>query len=271
MQIEDLGLKQTSDFRRFLQSELIRRCEKNANYSLRAFASSLGVSHATLSSILSGKRPLTTKAIVKLGGALNLSEKDIFRLSVQNAEKQNKKTKVQEHQLLTLDVFTAISDWYHDAILELTHTKNFKPNIKWIAKRLGLSNVEVQAAKERLERLELLEVINDKWIDCSKNNTTNINNDLSSAALRKLQEKILHLSAQALRAMPRNERDHTSLTVAMAKSDLEEVKERIKQFRFELVSYIERKQIEPDEVYQFAFSVFPLTKDKINKEFDSEK
>ncbi|MES2769146.1 MAG: TIGR02147 family protein [Bdellovibrionota bacterium] len=250
------------DFRRFLQEELFRRCDKNKSYSLRAFALALGMNHATLSSILSGKRPLTTKAIVKLAAALNLSSKETQRfIKAQDFPlKASTERRQREHQILSLDVFHVVADWYHDAILELTRTKNFQPDSKWIAKTLGLSRIEVQAAVDRLVRLELLEIENDKWTDLSRNNTTNFNNDLSSAALRKLQQKVLELSLISLQELPRTERDHTSLMVAMQRSDLPEVKERIKKFRFELVEFIERKSVKPDSVFQFAFSAFPLTK-----------
>jgi uncharacterized protein (TIGR02147 family) len=246
------------DFRLYLQQELIRRCEANGRYSLRAFAKSLGESHATLSSILAGKRVLTEKTIIKLAHALKLPDTEINKFVTERANPETRAA--TDHNILTLDTFNVIADWYHDAILELTHTKSFQPDAKWIAKRLGITASEVLAAKERLERLDLLEIKNGKWIDLSRNNTTNFTNDLTSAALRKLQAKILALSNEALLDLPRTKRDHTSLTVAMQTSDLDEVKERIKKFRFELVEFIERKRVKPDAVYQFAFSAFPLTK-----------
>ena len=86
-----------------------------------------------------------------------------------------------------------------------------------------------------------------------------ISNDLSSSALRNLQKSILELSEKALSNLPRTKRDHTSTTVAMNKNDLPEVKEKIKKFRFELVEFIEREQVAPDEVFQLAISIFPLT------------
>ena len=250
------------DFRFFLQQELIRRCQKNRGYSLRAFAKSLGVHHATLSSILAGRRVLTTKSIIKLAQNLKLSSDEIEVFTAALKRSRGGRRELKEHQVLAQDVFTVVADWYHDAILELTHTSTFKPQFKWIAKRLGISVSEVRAACERLERLELLEIKVDKWIDLSRNNTTNISNDLTSAALRKLQMKILELSSEALESLPRTHRDHTSLMVAMQSSDLPEVKERIKNFRFELAQFVERKEAKPDAVFQFAFSAFPLTKNE---------
>ncbi|RYZ75933.1 MAG: TIGR02147 family protein [Proteobacteria bacterium] len=250
------------DFCRFLRQELVRRCDRRPSYSLRAFSRDLGVNHATLSSILAGKRPLTEKSIVKLSQALELTRKEKEDFLNFRASTTAGSPGFTEHQTLALDVFAVTADWYHDAILELTHTMSFRPNVRWIATRLGISTTEVRLACERLERLELLLIEGTKWTDCSRNNTTNLSNDLTSAALRKLQAKILEMSQKALAEMPRTKRDHTSVVVAMQESDLAEVKERIKKFRFEIVKFIERKQAEPDGVYQFAFSVFPLTKEE---------
>src|SRR2546421_309690 len=61
-----------ADFRLFLQSILVERCKKNSNYSLRAFAKSLRIDHATLSQILRGKRSLSEATKQKLGEALGL-------------------------------------------------------------------------------------------------------------------------------------------------------------------------------------------------------
>ena len=115
---------ESQDFRQLLQAELVRRCNKNASYSLRAYAKSLGMSHATLSSILSGKRPLTKKAIIKISASLNLNKETIdLYLSRLNSNGDGTakflNSKIQ-HQQMALDTFAAISDWYHDAILELT-------------------------------------------------------------------------------------------------------------------------------------------------------
>lgn len=248
-----------SDFRKFLQDELISRCKKNKGYSLRAFARQMGVNHATLSCLLAGKRTLTKAAIVKLSKALNLSSKQIDQfLHFHESTSQN--SVMTEHQILTIETFTAISEWHYAAILELTHVTNFQPEIKWISASLGITIAEARDAVDRLVRLELLEINGDKWIDTSRNITTNLTNNFTSAALRQLQSKILKLSHDALENLPRTQRDHTSLTVAMQTRDLDEVKERIKKFRFELVNFIERKKTKPDAVYQFAFSVFPLTK-----------
>lgn len=165
---------------------------------------------------------------------------------------------------LSLDTFTAISEWYHDAILELTRIKGFRPEPKVIAKQLGITVMEVHAAIERLQRLELLEITKsgkgEIWTDISGDNHTSLAPDFTSAALRKYQKKVLELSLNALETVPRTEREHVSNMLAVRKSDLPKVKKEIDSFRWTLTRFLQRRGSEPDDVYQLAISFFPILK-----------
>lgn len=247
------------DFPTFLKWEFTNRCRKNPQYSLRSFSKAIGVSHATLSSLLSGHRPFTQKSVAKICLGLNLPKKQMEKF-LKEFDTKKKRPITSKHSLLSLDTFASISDWYHDAILELTQLDTFKGDIKWIANKLNITRTEASLAVERLVRMEQLSIREDgKWIDCSHFNTTNITNDISSFALKNHQKQLLQLSLAALESMPRTERDHSSITIAIQKSDLPEVKEKIKRFRLELAEFLESKNKSPDSVYQFTFSAFPLT------------
>jgi uncharacterized protein (TIGR02147 family) len=255
-----------ADLRKHLQHELMRRCEDNARYSLRAFAKSLDIHHSTLSTILSGKRPLTGRATLELSKKLGLSPIDAKRY-VDQAKKRKislplASQTIAEYSALSLDVFSAISEWYHDAILELTHLTHFQGDAKWIAKTLGLSVSEVNIASERLQNLKLLRIHpNGRWEDISRFNTNLPSNEFTSLAHRKYQKKILELSQNSIENIPREKRDHTSTTIAIDPADLPQVKEIIREFRLKLAAYLEQPDREPKAVYQLAVSFFPLTQD----------
>ncbi|MES2768677.1 MAG: TIGR02147 family protein [Bdellovibrionota bacterium] len=237
-----------------LQSELIKRCERNPSYSLRSFAKQLDIDPATLSSIISQKRPITEKTIKKLGTKLSLSPDEL-----QNYISQ--KSTNELYAEFTQDLFAATSDWYHDAILELTRIKNFNPDFTWIAKTLDISVNQVRAAAERLCRLELLEIApNGQWLDKSRFNSNTLDSDFSSAAMRKYQMQILEKSMKALEDLPRTERDHTSMMVCGNAKDLKKAKELITEFRHNLAAFFQRKNIASEHVYQISVSLFPITK-----------
>src|SRR5262245_40700147 len=71
--------------RLLLQQELARRCAKNPGYSLRAFSRALGLSPTVLSLVLSGKRPLSKKAVAKVVEVLGLGPEEKAEL-IQNRE-----------------------------------------------------------------------------------------------------------------------------------------------------------------------------------------
>lgn len=243
------------DVLKLLQSEFVERCRKNPRYSLRAYAKALGIEASPLSAILRGKRPLTKKTSQKLGLALGL------RLDEVESIQANRKSRVAKFQQITLDHYALISDWYHYAILELTKTKSFKPNVAQVAKTLGITPTETHIAVERLCRLGLLEIKpSGRWVDATTNGfATNIEGELTSHASKKLQKQVLEMSLQALEALPTSVRNHTSITMAIHPDDLPIAKEKIKKFRRELCAFFERRK-DPEQVYQLAISLYPLTK-----------
>ena len=252
-----------TDFRTYLQNELVSRCRHNSSYSLRAFARSLGVNHGILSGVLNNKRKITPKLVQQLGLALRLEEEQINTFIKTSAQPRtvSKREQLKKLNQLTVDQFNIVSDWYHNAILELSRTTNFDPTPTVIAKRLGLSVTEVTAAIERLQRVGMLEIDdNGKWLEPLGDHSSIQSNDFSNRALRNLQKQYLCKSLEALESIDRADRDHTGITMAINSKDLPEAKLRIQKFRRELMAFLQRNQVQPDEVYQLAVSIFPLTK-----------
>lgn len=248
----------SSDFRLYLQTELIRRCRQNANYSQRAFAKFLGVENSWLSKVMRRQKNMSPRSINKIGERLGLSPYEInkFLKSISNARpSQSPPIKFAQ---LNQDTFEVISEWYHFAILELMKLKSFKMDTRWISSRLGITHAEAQAAIERLVRVGILREQENIWVDESKGFTThNLGVNYSSSAHRKLQESILAKSAYALKNLPIERRDHSSMMMATNKSKLEEAKRRIDEFRYSLCEFLEDCS-ERDAVFQLSVSLFPL-------------
>ena len=205
-------------FRLFLQAELGRRCARNPQYSLRAFAKYLAIDHATISQLLRGKRPLTARAILRLGTRLGLDRPAIDRYVAQEAYWRSGSTTeatLGEVQQLANDAANVIADWYHYAILELTRLHHFKPDTRWIARVLGITPDEVNLALSRLARLGLLEMVDrNRWIDKSGDATTSLA-EFSAAAVRHLSEQVRRVMLGALGTVPASSYEHSSTTLAL--------------------------------------------------------
>ena len=251
-----------TDFRFFLQNELINRCKKNQSYSLRSFAKSLQIEPSALSKILNGKRVAREKTLTKLCNHLSVEPDQLekFKLYLKNRKRVSKENETSKTSFneLALDTFRIISDWYHYAILELVSVRGFVENEKWIAKVLGITVSEVNIAVERLVRLKFLKITKDgKWINISGGNTT-MKNEFTAIAFRKLQKQILKKAIVALEEVPFEKRDQTSMTMAIDSHLLPEAKERITKFRRELCMFLQNNG-KKDHVYNLSISLYPLT------------
>lgn len=242
-----------------IQNLFIERCHTNEQYSLRAFARSLDIPASSLSEILNKKRPLSKKLRNKLGKALNMSSEQIEAFDAKTHGNSTQPQIDADYRQLTLDSFYIISEWHHYGILQLLKTKGFKNDPKWIARRLGLDTGQAQVALERLKRIGILEEREGgKLVDITGGNTSHLKSDFTNEQLRNFQVKALEKAITSLKTVPITLRDNTSMTLAISKEALPFAKEEIKKFRRKLTKKLE-EFAEPDEVYQLAISLNPLT------------
>jgi len=239
--------------KKFKESQL-----KNPAWSQRAFAQKLGISSGALSEMMKGKRNISPKIKKKIAMVLQLSpteQLDFFEETLPQALRPQK----QDYYKLTTDQFHLISDWWHFAILNLIKTKGFKPNNRWIAERLGLTEKIVFEAWERLFRLGHLKRENGKVVRQFPRLETS--DDLLDLSIRKAHVEDTHLIERSILDLGVTTRDHRSMTIVMNKKNIKKAKELIRLFEDQF-----SEQIEPqgkdlgEEVYRLAISFFPLTK-----------
>jgi plasmid maintenance system antidote protein VapI/predicted transcriptional regulator len=251
--------KTAASFRGLLQEELVSRCRKNGNYSLRSFAKSLGIEPSALSQIINNKRPVTAKMKLRLGTALGLSMDEIDRVPLNENESPQKAFKKYQQQ--ELDSFALISDWYHYAIMELISVEGFKSEAAWVAQRLGITKSEANIAVERLIRLGLIKVAkNGRWLDgVEAGALTHFKPGITSDAAKKFQSQLLELSRNAVQEVDVTLRNHTSAAFTFNPSDMAKAIQRISEFRRAFADEFQPKK-NGQEVYQLQISFFPLTK-----------
>ncbi len=243
----------------WLENYLAKKIEKNPRYSLRAFATRVSINPSVLSRILTGKRTLTFKMAVRIADALALEPCDrseLLSITVKTPIK-NQSENEKEMRDLSVDCFMAMSDWYHYAICQLLYVENFKEDNKWIAKTLGVSELEVKLAISRLLRLNILERDeNDILFRTSSHFQTTT--DVLSSGLRKFQKQILERAIVSLDDDPLLERDITSITMAINVDKVAEAKLKIKEFRQEMADFLEEGP--RSRVYNLGVHLVPLSK-----------
>ncbi len=191
-------------FRLFLQAELAGRCAANDQYSLRAFANSLGVDHSSLSQMLRGKRRITTGTITEFCKRLGVDAANTqrFMASANMSTREIPAAAYDAIVQLAQDAAGLLSEWSGYAILELLRLHDFRPDSRWIANVLGISADEVNIALQRLLRLGLLEMADERhWRDRSREG---IGTDASRplATVMRLLEKVRTLSSTVAAKAP---------------------------------------------------------------------
>ena len=256
--------------RSLLRGVLYSRQEKNPQYSLRAFARDLGVSHAYLSMVLSGQLKLSAKNALRFSQVLDLNE-EVSKALLKGtlAEASEKREEVQQETklkrepffFLEIDQFKLFSEWHHFAILDLTTLRGFQPNTNWIAKRLGLSKNEVSTAVKRLERLRLLRRNGKKWEKTYEHLA--IPTSKSHQAMRQLHSSLINLALETLALDKKSDyekRDISGAMFAINSKRLPQAKKKIEKFRRQLLQYLSKGEC--DELYQLNVQLFSLTRGK---------
>ena len=125
------------DFLDHLKATFIQRCRNNKQYSLRAYARSLGIEPSPLSAILNNKRQISEKMKIRLGLALGIPASDLQHYKTR--KERIKFIESAEYSTVEDAQFEILADWWHFAILELFDLQDFNSDKKWISKKLGLN------------------------------------------------------------------------------------------------------------------------------------
>ncbi|HEX4923666.1 MAG TPA: TIGR02147 family protein [Bdellovibrionales bacterium] len=248
--------------RLLLQREFAQRCERNPRYSLRAFARSLGLSHSTLSMVLTGKRRLSRKMFSQVAPSLHLTETEKSAVSRYFGPDELGFLEVPEDtqfRQISLDTFAVISDWYHYAIICLLDLRESQFTAPWIAERLGLTVVQAQEAMDRLVRLGMVVRVGRRWkysgLPLKVDNLVTE----STEATRKFHTQHLFKAIESLNHDPANRRAFNGMTFTMDPSLIPLAVQRIRDFQRRLVRELEKKG-SGKAVYSINIQVFPLEK-----------
>ncbi|MCB0419906.1 MAG: TIGR02147 family protein, partial [Bdellovibrionales bacterium] len=250
----------------------MERQRRNPRMTLGSFSRFIGMTPSRLHDVLSGRNGMSLTVAEKVADRLGFDkERKIFFCYLVESEhgrsqlqRQMAKLRLEQYQLrkqyqkLNLDVFDVVSKWHHFAILELTYLESFQSQSDWIAQKLGISINECELALDRLQRLRLLKWENEKWI--ATNDYTLVGDDIPSTSIKKYHLDLIEKSQMALFDQSVEEREFTSLTLAISKNQIGEAKKRIRQFQKEFCASMENSK-NKNTVYTMTLGFFQLDKE----------
>jgi uncharacterized protein (TIGR02147 family) len=274
----------THDYREWLKRLFGERKAQNPAYSLRAFARDLSISSSQLSLIFKGKKGLSRTTGRRFAERLfpqGAEEREYFQLLVDASD--NRSRAIRGEALVRLaelpqpkafntlpdDVFRAVSDWYHFAIIEMVALADFDPSPAVVARRLGISEEQAGEAWRRLLRLNLVSV-NAKGKFVAANNTTPAGS--STEAVREHLRQIQKKSIDAIETVDFAERDHSVMMLRIDPKLVPELRGVITAFRRRFSSVVDSKRNgrKSDEIYCLGMQLFPLSRSEDRRASEKE-
>ena len=244
-------------YRVMLANEYASHTHRNPSFSLRAFSKKLGVSPATLSQILSGKRPLSRKSAQRIIDRCGMTEeaaKD-FLASANGVQTSATTENDEAFDAIQLEAFKVISEWYHYAILSLGDITPNRHSPRWLSKRLGISEKEASHAFHRLEKLGLVERKGLQFRQVGK--PLRVPSLKENHALKKAHLQNLRRAEELLQPEQAAMELYSTITMAVDESNLEKARTMIRDFRRQVCRELEKGNRK--RVYTLAVQLFPVS------------
>lgn len=269
------------DYRAYLRDHYAERKAHEYGFSHRAFSKRAGLRSTNyLKLVMEGERSLTPEMAqhFAVGCGLKGAAADYFCELVAFSQAQTAAERNRCHErLMRYKQYRAIhqleaaqtvyhSTWYLPAIRELAARPDFDSDPKWIARTLAprISADEAEKALSTLLQLGLLvRDANGKARQADALVTTG-SGPLGHHVVN-YHRTMLERAAAAIDEIPREEREISSVTLCVSQEVLLDLKERIREFRREILQVAELGG-PPERVVQLNFQLFPLSK---KKEIDS--
>jgi uncharacterized protein (TIGR02147 family) len=258
------------DYRDILRQELATRAGRNRSYTQAAFARDIEISRSLLSEILSGRHGLSATRAARIAARLGLSADEaqhfcdlVDREHARSpgrkraaaevvAKRQGAVSKITE---FGADAMRFIADWYHLGILELTTLDAYVHDERRIAQYLGLTQVQVGVALERLKRLGLITAsgrsVRSRFL------RTNITAAAPSTAIKEFHRGLIRKAEAALFGQSRERRYASSVIMGVKSADVPRLMERLEALRNEFcdANYESKPH---DALYCLAIQFFDL-------------
>ena len=260
------------EYRSFLRDALGIEKEEGRLSGQRDVAAFLGLkSSGHVSWILQGKRDLMPRLVPRLAELLRLSgpETEYLGLLVEHNDADNPddrrramsaiaRIQASRKQRLGPGKVSYLSSWRNAAVRELVAMGDYR---REDAATLGAaleppsSSAEVLEALTILEELELVQRDSEGFYRRS-DSILAVGGESSPEAVRSFQDSILELARRALREIPRDQREISTITFSASPERFQKIRTRLKEMRQEILTLI-RTDPDPTTVYQLSIQAFP--------------
>lgn len=255
----------------YLKVELQSRRDRRSEYSLRAFARDLNLSPSTLSEVLNEKVGLSPQKGKDLARRLKLTTPhsdhfcDLLAAKSSRSASERKEANIRANSRLrstnahqSIEKFKLISDWQHNAILELVDLAPKYHSVDAISKALGITKKLARESVERLKQLGEVVISGEGWKTASA--VTFVGEQIPSDAIKHYHVQILKKAHDALQNQSIEDREFQSSFFAVDTADLKSLKEDLSKMRRELIKKYGHKATK-NKIYCLSLQLFKLSEE----------
>jgi uncharacterized protein (TIGR02147 family) len=245
------------------------------HFSWRAFAQRAGVSHSTLTDVISGRRNLSLKAAEKCAEAMGLKSRERSYLMTLvkfcNTSDQSLKNQLLGELLhmqkysrgpsLQHDSYEYFSHWFYPLIRELVELDNFQEDYEKISRSLSsIVTVKPEEVKKAIVFLENRGFItrDNNGRFRQKDKVIHSGTGLSVLTIREYQRRMIELGAAAIHKIPREKREISSLTLNTSENSYQEILRKIRRCQEEILELVRSDKAPSIKAVQVNFQAFPL-------------
>jgi uncharacterized protein (TIGR02147 family) len=262
------------DYRAWLRDFYADRKEHGRGFSYRSFSRRAGLSSPNhLKRVIEGERNLSPEMAQRFADACGLEGKEALYFCELVAFNQARTTEerraryealssyrgFQRAQKLDLAHAAYHSQWYVPAIRELAASAGFRDDPDWIAARM-LPKITREQAEHALSLLVELGMLvrsdGDQLVQSEA--VVSTGPETSGVHIVNYHRTMMQRAIESIDLVPRAERDISALTLCVGEAELARIKQRIQEFRRELVG-IERAGNRGEIVVQLNVQLYPLT------------
>ena len=266
------------DYRQYLLDFYENSKIKHSYFSYRYMSGKIGLDAGYLVKILQGKLHVPEKYIDAICTLCRFSDKenDYFRTLINfNKAKSEHQIKIHFEKLLSLKSpgkqqvvkfqYEYYRKWYYSAIRSLVGISRFSGDYESLARMLtpAVSPREVKKAVVLLEKLDLIRK-DASGIYTLSNSFITTGQSWRSLAIKEFQHETIRLADESLDRHKKEDRDISTVTVAVNKKDLKELKARIAEFRDVILKLAEESD-NADSVFQLNVQLFPMAQTMVDK------
>jgi len=263
------------DYRTFLRDSLALEKASGRIAGQRDVATFLDLkSSGHVSWILQGKRTLMPRLVPKVAELFRLGpeESSYLSLLVEHNDTEDPQARrllmarISHAQALRKHMLPAAkgsywSSWHHAVLRELIAVGAWRrEDAQTLGERLepAASADEVRASLDLLEELDLAARDAD-GIYRRTESILSAGENWSQETIRDFQDSILQLARRALREIPREEREISTVTFSVSPQAFQKIRGKIREMRQEILTLV-RTDPNPTRVYHLAVQTFPASR-----------